>query len=60
ARLAAERDKLTAELIAQGALLLSLGAKANVAEKVTFAHPTLSETIKESLEDLHNLAINKI
>lgn len=49
-----------AELIAQGALLLSLGAKADVAEKVTFAHPTLSETIKESLEDLHNLAINKI
>lgn len=49
-----------AELIAQGALLLSLGAKADVAEKVTFAHPTLSETIKESLEDLHKLSINKI
>ncbi len=49
-----------AELIAQGALLLSLGAKADVAARVTFAHPTLSETIKESLEDLHNLAINKI
>jgi len=49
-----------AELIAQGALLLSLGAKADVTEKVTFAHPTLSETIKESLEDLHNLAINKV
>ncbi len=49
-----------AELIAQGALLLSLGAKADVVEKVTFAHPTLSETIKESLEDLQNLSINKI
>ncbi|MCB5247346.1 MAG: dihydrolipoyl dehydrogenase [Candidatus Cloacimonetes bacterium] len=49
-----------AELIAQGALMLSLGAKDDVAQAVTFAHPTLSETIKESLEDLHSLAINKI
>lgn len=49
-----------AELIAQGAILLSLGAKADVAERVTFAHPTLSETVKESLEDLHKLSINKI
>lgn len=49
-----------AELIAQGAILISLGAKAEAVESITFAHPTLSETIKESLEDLHNLAINKI
>lgn len=49
-----------AELIAQGALLISVGATAEMAERVTFAHPTLSETIKESLEDLHNLSINKI
>lgn len=49
-----------AELIAQGAILLSLGAKADAAENITFAHPTLSETIKESLEDLQNMSINKI
>ncbi len=49
-----------AELIAQGALLLGLEAGADVTERVTFAHPTLSEIIKESLEDLHSLSINKI
>ncbi|MBW6514578.1 MAG: dihydrolipoyl dehydrogenase [Candidatus Syntrophosphaera sp.] len=49
-----------AELIAQGAILISLGARADVAESVVFAHPTLSEAIKESLEDLSNLSINKI
>lgn len=49
-----------AELIAQGAILISLGAKADAAENITFAHPTLSETIKESLEDLQNMSINKI
>jgi len=49
-----------AELIAQGAILISLGAKAEAVESITFAHPTLSETIKESLEDLQNMSINKI
>ena len=49
-----------AELIAQGAILISLGAKADAAENITFDHPTLSETIKESLEDLQNMSINKI
>ncbi|NLA44222.1 MAG: dihydrolipoyl dehydrogenase, partial [Candidatus Cloacimonetes bacterium] len=48
------------ELIAQGAILISLGAKSEVIDYLTFAHPTLSETIKESLEDLNNLSIHKI
>lgn len=49
-----------AELIAQGSILLSLGATASSVEQVVFAHPTLSEAIMESLEDLHNLSIHKI
>lgn len=48
------------ELIAQGAILISLGAGEDAAEKIVFAHPTLSEAVKESLEDLNNLSINKI
>lgn len=49
-----------AELIAQGAAYLALGARADVVEKVVFAHPTLSEAIMESLEDIENLSIHKI
>ncbi len=48
------------ELIAQGAILISLGANADTVQKIVFAHPTLAEAIKESLEDLNNLSINKI
>lgn len=49
-----------AELIAQGSILISSGATAEVAENLVFAHPTLSETVKEALEDIRNLSINKI
>ncbi len=49
-----------AELIAQGALLIALEAPANVVERVVWAHPTLSEAVMESLEDLHKLSIHKI
>ncbi len=49
-----------AELIAQGALLLSQGASADAVESVVFAHPTLSEAVKESLEDLRHLSIHQI
>ena len=49
-----------AELIAQGSILISLGAKAEDIERIVFAHPTLSEAIMESLEDLRNLSIHKI
>ncbi|MGC9361497.1 MAG: dihydrolipoyl dehydrogenase [Candidatus Syntrophosphaera sp.] len=48
------------ELIAQGAILISLGARDDAAEEIVFAHPTLSEAVKESLEDLNKLSINKI
>lgn len=49
-----------AELIAQGAILISQGAKADAVQSIVFAHPTLSEAIKEALEDIHNLSIHKI
>jgi len=49
-----------AELIAQGSILINLKAKAEDVEKVVFAHPTLSEAIMESIEDLHGLSIHKI
>lgn len=49
-----------AELIAQGAVLIAYGADAKAAESVVFAHPTLSEAIKESIEDLRALSIHKI
>lgn len=48
-----------AELIAQGAILIASGATADFAEELVFAHPTLSEAVKESLEDIRNLSINK-
>lgn len=49
-----------AELIAQGAILISLGARASDVERIVFAHPTLSESLMESLEDVHSLSIHKI
>ena len=49
-----------AELIAQGGILISSGATAESVESIVFAHPTLSEAIKESLEDLRGLSIHKI
>lgn len=49
-----------AELIAQGAVLIATGSTADSAEAVVFAHPTLSEAIKESIEDIRSLSIHKI
>ncbi len=49
-----------AELVAQGAILISLKAKAEDIESIVFAHPTLSESIMESVEDIRNLSIHKI
>ncbi|HNQ43185.1 MAG TPA: dihydrolipoyl dehydrogenase [Candidatus Cloacimonadota bacterium] len=49
-----------AELIAQGAILISQKTRAESIEDVVFAHPTLSEAIMESIEDLRSLAIHKI
>ncbi|MDZ4181261.1 MAG: dihydrolipoyl dehydrogenase, partial [Candidatus Cloacimonadaceae bacterium] len=49
-----------AELIAQGAILISQGATAEALESIVFAHPTLSEALKESIEDIRSLSIHKI
>jgi dihydrolipoamide dehydrogenase len=49
-----------AELIAQGGILISLKCKIEQLEPIVFAHPTLSEAIKEALEDLRGLSIHKI
>jgi dihydrolipoamide dehydrogenase len=49
-----------AELIAQGSILINLKVKAEDVEKVVFAHPTLSEAVMESVEDLNGLSIHKM
>ena len=49
-----------AELIAQGAILIANKNTAADVESIVFAHPTLSETIMEAIEDLQNLSIHKI
>lgn len=49
-----------AELIAQGGILISMQAKAEDVENIVFAHPTLSESIMESIEDIRSLSIHKI
>lgn len=49
-----------AELIAQGGILISMKAKVSDLESIVFAHPTLSEALKEALEDLSGLSIHKI
>lgn len=49
-----------AELIAQGAIMISKQMTADSMEDIVFAHPTLSEAIMESLEDLRELSIHKI
>lgn len=48
------------ELIAQAGVLLGRSTTFDDAKKIIFAHPTLSEAVMESLEDLENLAIHKL
>lgn len=48
------------ELIAQGGILLGTDASMDDLKKIVFAHPTLSEAVMESFEDLENMAIHKI
>lgn len=48
------------EMIAQGSILINTQATAEVIEKVVFAHPTLSECVMESIEDLHKMAIHTV
>jgi dihydrolipoamide dehydrogenase len=49
-----------AELIAQGAIMIAKKMKAEDIHDIVFAHPTLSEAIMESVEDLLDLSIHKI
>ncbi|MBP7309669.1 MAG: dihydrolipoyl dehydrogenase [Candidatus Cloacimonetes bacterium] len=49
-----------AELIAQGTILINRKCTAEMVDSMVFAHPTLSETIMEAIEDLQNLSIHKI
>ncbi len=49
-----------AELIAQGAIMISNNMTAESVLDTVFAHPTLSEAIMESVEDLQDLSIHKI
>lgn len=48
------------ELIAQGGILIGTQALIEDVKKIVFAHPTLSETIMEAVEDLEKLAIHKM
>lgn len=48
------------ELIATGTVLIQAGVCAKKVEKIVFAHPTLSETIMESIEDINSRSIHKI
>ncbi len=48
------------ELIAQGSILLNTNADIDDVKKVVFAHPTLSESVMEALEDLEKLSVHKM
>jgi dihydrolipoamide dehydrogenase len=46
------------DLIHEGALAIKMGATAKQLGSMIHAHPTLSEAIMESAEDVHNMAIH--
>jgi dihydrolipoamide dehydrogenase len=48
------------ELIAEGGILIQTETSIEEAVKVVYAHPTLSEAVMESIEDLEGLAIHKV
>jgi len=48
------------ELIAEGGIIIQSGMTIDEALKVVFAHPTLSEAIAESIEDLKNMSIHSM
>ncbi len=47
------------ELIAQGTLMIGQKMTPHLVDKIVFAHPTLSEVVMESVEDLCGIAIHK-
>ena len=48
------------ELIAQGAIFIGMNVTFEEVKNIVFAHPTLSESMMEAIEDLEKLAIHKI
>lgn len=48
------------ELISQAGVLVGLNATIHDVKRIVFAHPTLSETVMEAIEDLEKLAIHKL
>ncbi|HPY95721.1 MAG TPA: dihydrolipoyl dehydrogenase [Candidatus Cloacimonadota bacterium] len=46
------------EIIAQASFIINTKSSVESIEKVVFAHPTLSECVMESIEDLHKFAIH--
>ena len=48
------------ELIAQGGILIGSQARIEDMKKIVFAHPTLSEAVMESIEDLEKMAVHKL
>jgi len=48
------------ELIAEGGIFIQSEMTINEALKIVFAHPTLSEAVAESIEDLEKMSINSM
>ncbi len=48
------------ELIAEGGIIIQSGMKLDEALKIVFAHPTLSEAVAESIEDLEKMSIHSM
>ncbi len=48
------------ELVAQAAAMIGLNAGIDDVKNIIFAHPTLSETVMEAIEDVENLAVHKL
>ena len=48
------------ELIAQCSAMIGMEMTIEDIKKIVFAHPTLSEAVMESIEDIENLAIHKL
>ena len=48
------------ELIAEGGILIGSGTTIDEAVKLVFAHPTLSEAVAESIEDIEKMSINSL
>ncbi|MBN2830332.1 MAG: dihydrolipoyl dehydrogenase [Candidatus Cloacimonetes bacterium] len=48
------------EMIAQGAILIGRDSTVKDVERIVFAHPTLGESVMESIEDIEGLSVHKL